>query len=92
LTGSLNNSKNVINWLGKRSPVQLHRITKRAAGNVGLDEKISMHWLRHQRCSDLVNSGKFTLSQVQQCMRHSSLTITDSYIHLEDEISSNELT
>jgi integrase len=75
----------------KRSPVQLHRITKRAAGNAGLDEKISMHWLRHQRCSDLVNSGKFTLSQVQRFMRHSSPTITDSYIHLEDEISSNEL-
>jgi site-specific recombinase XerD len=71
--------------------VQLHRITKRAAGNVGLDEKISMHWLRHQRCSDLVNRGKFTLSQVQRFMRHSSPTITDSYIHLEDEISSNEL-
>jgi site-specific recombinase XerD len=64
---------------------------KRAAGNAGLDEKISMHWLLHQRCSDLVNSGKFTLSQVQRFMRHSSPTITDSYIHLEDEISSNEL-
>jgi integrase len=75
----------------KRSPVQLHRIMKRAAGNVELDEKISMHWLRHQRCSDLVNSGKFTLSQVQRFMRHSSPTITDSYIHLEDEISTRDL-
>jgi site-specific recombinase XerD len=71
--------------------VQLHRITKRTVVNVGLDKKISMHWLRHQRCSDLVNSGKFTLSQVQRFIRHSTPTITDSYIHLLDEISSNTM-
>jgi len=76
----------------KISRTQLHYIVKKAASNAALDGKISLHWLRHQRCSDLVNSGKFTLSQVQRFMRHSSPTITDSYIHLEDEISSNELT
>jgi integrase/recombinase XerD len=74
--------------LGKKlSPVQLHRIIKNAATNAGLDRKISMHRLKHQRCSDLINSGKFFLSQVQRFMRHSPI-ITDSYIHLDDEISS----
>lgn len=73
------------------SKVQLHRVLKTAALEAGLDVKISTHWLRHQRCSDLVNSGKYTLSQVQKFMRHSSPTITATYIHVKDEIGSDAL-
>jgi integrase/recombinase XerD len=50
----------------KMSTVQLHRVVKKAATKAGLNNQISAHWLRHQRCSDLVNSGQFTLSQVQK--------------------------
>jgi integrase/recombinase XerD len=76
---------------GKLSTVSLHRIVKESAIAAGLSSQISAHWLRHQRCSDLVNSGKFTLSQVQQFMRHSSPTITSTYIHIDNEIGSNAL-
>ena len=75
----------------KMSTVQLHRIVKECATQAGLSSRISAHWLRHQRCSDLVNSGQFTLSQVQKFMRHSSPNITSQYIHLENEIGSNAL-
>lgn len=70
---------------------QLHRIVKQSAKKSGLSSAISPHWLRHQRCSDLVNSGKFTLSQVQKFMRHSNLSTTSIYIHITDEIGSNAL-
>ena len=76
---------------GKLSTVSLHRIVKNSAIAAGLPSEISAHWLRHQRCSDLVNSGKFTLSQVQKFMRHSNPTITSTYIHVDDEIGSNAL-
>jgi integrase/recombinase XerD len=76
---------------GKLSTVQLHRIVKESAIAAGLSSDISAHWLRHQRCSDLVNSGKYTLSQVQKFMRHSSPTITSTYIHIDEEIGSNAL-
>jgi len=76
---------------GKLSTVQLHRIVKESAIAAGLSDQISAHWLRHQRCSDLVNSGQYTLSQVQRFMRHSSPTITSTYIHVTDEIGSNAL-
>lgn len=76
---------------GKLSTVQLHRITKAAAIEAGLSSQISAHWLRHQRCSDLVNSGQFTLSQVQKFMRHSSPNTTATYVHVDDEIGSNAL-
>jgi integrase/recombinase XerD len=75
----------------KLSTVQLHRIVKKSAIVAGLSDQISAHWLRHQRCSDLVNSGKYTLSQVQKFMRHSSPTITSTYIHIDEEIGSNAL-
>lgn len=68
---------------------QLHRIIKKATKETGMNSQISTHWLRHQRCSDLVNSGKYTLSQVQKFMRHSSPTITSTYIHVTDEIGSD---
>lgn len=73
------------------SKTQLHRILKNAVLENELDSKISTHWLRHQRCSDLVNSGKYTLSQVQKFMRHSSPTITSTYIHVKNEIGSDAL-
>lgn len=76
---------------GKLSTVSLHRITKAAAIAAGLSNQISAHWLRHQRCSDLVNSGKYTLSQVQKFMRHSSPNTTAGYVHVADEIGSNAL-
>jgi integrase len=75
----------------KLSTVQLHRIVKGNAIAAGLNNQISAHWLRHQRCSDLVNSGKYTLSQVQKFMRHSSPTVTSQYIHVSDEIGSDAL-
>ena len=76
---------------GKLSTVHLHRIVKKCAIAASLSTEISAHWLRHQRCSDLVNSGKYTLSQVQKFMRHSTPTITSTYIHVTDEIGSNAL-
>ena len=76
---------------GKLSTVHLHRIIKEAAIKAGLSSQISAHWLRHQRCSDLVNSGQFTLSQVQKFMRHSSPNTTAGYVHITEEISSNAL-
>lgn len=76
---------------GKLSRTRIHRIIKACAKQAGLSDKISTHWLRHQRCSDLVNSGCFTLSQVQKFMRHSSLKITEQYIHVDNEIGSDAL-
>jgi integrase len=76
-----------VRFLGLFPPI----LPNSSAIAAGLSNQISAHWLRHQRCSDLVNSGKFTLSQVQQFMRHSSPTITSTYIHIDNEIGSNAL-
>jgi integrase len=75
----------------KLSTVSLHRITKAAAIAAGLSPQTSANWLRHQRCSDLANSGKYTLSQVQKFMRHNSPNATATYIHIDEEIGSNAL-
>jgi integrase/recombinase XerD len=75
----------------KLSRSQFHRIVKRYAQRAGLDPNISAHWLRHQRASDLANSGQFTISQVQKFMRHSNVQTTSGYIHVVDEIGSDAL-
>jgi integrase/recombinase XerD len=75
----------------KLSRSQFHRIVKRYAQRAGLNPNISAHWLRHQRASDLANSGQFTISQVQKFMRHSNVQTTSGYIHVVDEIGSDAL-
>ena len=67
----------------------IHRAVKYAVNKAQLNPKISTHWLRHQRASDLANSGQFTLFQVMEFMRHSSPEITAKYVHNDNKISSN---
>jgi integrase/recombinase XerD len=75
----------------KLSRPQLHRIVKRAVEKANLDPRISFHWLRHARISHLANDSQFTLEQVRKFARHTNLTITSTYVHCEDEITSDSL-
>ena len=50
----------------------------------GLDERVSLHSLRHTACTNLITAG-VPIEAVRLYMGHSSLVVTQRYIHLTSE-------
>lgn len=59
------------------------RWVKTAAKRVGLDERVSTHWLRHSHASHALDNGA-RVHEVQQSLGHASLATTTKYAHVRD--------
>jgi len=66
---------------GYRHPSTIERAFADAVQNSGIETHLSMHCLRHTAISHLANNAKVTLAWTQRFARHSSITITEQYIH-----------
>jgi len=55
------------------------------------EEGATFHSLRHTCCSRLVNSGKVPISVASRYLRHSSITVTETYIHADPSKASDDL-
>jgi integrase/recombinase XerD len=66
---------------------QIAYIAKRAARAAGLSPRISPHWLRHAHASHSLNNGA-PLSLVRDTLGHSSVGVTDRYLHARPRDSS----
>ncbi|BAZ39448.1 integrase family protein [Calothrix sp. NIES-4101] len=58
----------------------IHRIIKAAAVKSGINPKISAHWLRHANASHALSRGA-SIALVKETLGHSSIAITDVYVH-----------
>jgi integrase/recombinase XerD len=66
-----------------------YRLVKSAATEAGLSEKISPHWLRHAHCQHSLAGGA-PLHLVRDSLGHSSIAVTDIYLHSMPEDSSSK--
>ena len=72
------------NTNGKRiSTVTAHNAIKDAVEELGLDESISAHDIRHYRATQLINSG-VPLHIIQTLLNHGSIEITRKYYAVVD--------
>jgi integrase/recombinase XerD len=67
---------------------QINRIVKEAGERVG-HPNISPHWLRHCNASHSLNNGA-PINLVQQSLGHSSLLITERYLHVRPNAGSSQ--
>ena len=86
-------------YAGKNDPVfvsreggHLHRsmvflIVKNAAKSAGLEGNVSPHWLRHSHASHSLDRGA-PIHLLQKTLGHSSVTITEMYLHAKPTDSS----
>jgi integrase/recombinase XerD len=66
---------------------QVWRIVKEAAKRVGIEVEVSPHWLRHSHASHSLDKGA-PLSLVKETLGHSSIAITEKYLHAKPDDSS----
>jgi integrase/recombinase XerD len=59
---------------------QALRIVKAAAKKAGIEGNVSPHWLRHSHASHSLERGA-SIKLVQESMGHSSIAITERYLH-----------
>jgi integrase/recombinase XerD len=65
------------------------RLIKRAAAKAGVNERASLHWLRHAHASHTLDAGA-PVHLVQQTLGHASLATTSRYTHAKPDASSAE--
>lgn len=58
----------------------VHKIIKAAAQNSGINPKVSAHWVRHCHASHALQKGA-SIALVRDSLGHSSVAITDKYLH-----------
>ncbi len=76
-----------VNYKGeKMSAVAAHKLLKKAIAIGGLPSDISWHWLRHSCASHSLVNGA-SLESVRKKLGHSSISITNTYIHDEEDAS-----
>jgi site-specific recombinase XerD len=76
-----------VNYLGKKmTAVGAHKILKQTIARAGLSSEISWHWLRHSCASHSLLNGA-SLESVRKKLGHSSISITNTYIHDNDDAS-----
>lgn len=64
---------------GGLKPAQVRRIVKLAGERIGLSN-VSPHWFRHSHASHSLDNGA-TVQVVKDSLGHSSITITERYLH-----------
>jgi integrase/recombinase XerD len=66
---------------------QVYRIVQAAGKRAGIRGKVSPHWLRHSHASHSLDQGA-PLHLVQQTLGHSSIAVTERYLHAKPDDSS----
>lgn len=66
---------------------QVYRIVKDAGKRAGIEGNVSPHWLRHSHASHSLDKGA-PLHLVQQTLGHSSIAVTEKYLHAKPNDSS----
>lgn len=66
---------------------QVYHIVAEAGKKAGFEEKISPHWLRHSHASHSLDKGA-PIHLVQQTLGHSSISVTERYLHAKPDDSS----
>ena len=66
---------------------QVYRIVKAAAHRAGIEGNVSPHWLRHSHASHSLDKGA-PINLVQQTLGHSTIAITEKYLHAKPTDSS----
>lgn len=78
------------NYQGTRLSKQaIDKIIKSAAAVAGLGKKVSAHWLRHAHASHSLDAG-CDLNLLKTSLGHSSLAITEVYLHVNPDRSSSQ--
>lgn len=87
--GSLSDDEYVFrsNRCRRFSDSQIWRIVKSALIRVGAPSNVSTHWLRHTHASVALEAGT-DLRTLQLSLGHSSLAVTQKYLHIDHETSS----
>jgi len=76
-----------LNFRGqKMTAVGAHKMLKKTIERAGLPSDVSWHWLRHSCASHSLLNGA-SLESVRKKLGHSSISITNTYIHDEDDAS-----
>ena len=57
---------------------------------MGIDVNVSPHWLRHSHASHSLDKGA-PLSLVKETLGHSSIAITEKYLHAKPDDSSRNV-
>ncbi len=60
-------------------------ILKNYAQELGIENEITPHTLRHSIASHLLHSGKMNLRELQEFLGHANISTTQIYTHLTDE-------
>ena len=68
---------------------QAQRVVKAAAVRAGLPEAFSPHWARHAHASHSLEAGA-SLRLVQETLGHSSISVTEKYLHVRPDSSSGD--
>lgn len=68
---------------------QLHRIVKAAAASAGIDEHLSVHWLRHAHAVHALDAG-CNVEVLMFSLGHQSLTTTSRYLHARPDYGSSQ--
>ena len=66
--------------------VSAHKLLKKAITKAGLSKDISWHWFRHSCASHSLKNGA-SLESVRRKLGHSSISITNTYIHDDEDAS-----
>lgn len=69
------------------SPAQAWRIVRAAAVAAGIEGNVSPHWFRHSHATHAIERGA-SLMLVRDSLGHSSLTVTNAYLHSNPDDSS----
>jgi len=70
----------------KMTAVSAHKLLKKAIAKAGLSKDISWHWFRHSCASHSLKNGA-SLESVRKKLGHSSISITNTYIHDDEDAS-----
>ena len=68
----------------KMTAVSAHKLLKKAITKAGLSKDISWHWFRHSCASHSLKNGA-SLESVRKKLGHSSISITNTYIHDDED-------
>ncbi len=72
---------------GKMTRQNVNRMIKKYSEKAGIDPKTSPHYLRHCHASHSLKNGA-SLRLIQTTLGHSSITITEKYLHISPTESS----
>lgn len=70
-------------------PTRISHIVADAAKRVGLQGKVSAHWMRHAHATHAMDAGA-PLPLIQQTLGHASIDTTARYLHCRPDRSSGE--